>query len=1100
MLKSILDINPLARAYRGIQASIAALLILALLLCNNVWAGPDEDIALITERLAQYEGKTPSPDEQGEKDRYQQALDALQDLKQYDASAAQLRQELETLPEDIRRLRQPPSEASNPQLSATDALTLEQLQQRQTLLKASMLDQQKARDQLQQDISLNESKRLSLRDQLAQLKQTSEPAADLNSNSEASQLLQNARLRARSAQIQSLELELLTLPGRAELNELQLQQLNRDIGANTQQLQQLEELIQWRLRSQTEKTLSELQQSSLSGLDPVLQAAGEQNRNLSLELRDTLAGIEQTSDLRRQQGAHLARVDEAYRTISQQLELEIQYVGTELHRLQAGLTRPLNTASTRARINQLRLQNIRLNRDLLGTEQELGGYETSAGLQLPQETRSQYRQLLTDRLSLFGKLRDARLSLVAELSSLLSVQENINERISQARTLISEQLLWLPSVTPIQLNWFGELADSRRLLLKRWQKNAAQPLLRYSSRLALPLLGLVLLCGLALLLIRYQRARQQLWQQEIGNVMRDRFVHTALPLVLAPVIALPLPLLLLITARYALNPAHPDVNALSLMLQIAALSIWVIQFLRNWLQVPNGLFVGHFNVAPELARVLSQRLLLLGLSCGPLLLSLIYLYEATFASDVMKSGLERLLMLSLSGIITLLWGSLLTVAPQLNRLTHSDHWWLKAEVWLSSLVGFNFILLVMMLVGYVFTSQEFMVLLLSVLLVCLSVFVAYQLGLRWLLIAERRLAFDRAKIRQAEIAAAREKNEEEPSLSTDYLDMQDITEQSRKLLITTSVILLLSLLSLVLRDFLPALDVFDKLVLWSNISSTSDGDILSSVTLKNLLFAALLLGLSVFAAANLPGLLELLLLRHMTLAPGTGYAITTLIKYSLVVIGIVACVGELGLQWAKLQWLVAALSVGLGFGLQEIVANFVSGLIILFEKPMRIGDTVTIGGVSGTVTRIQIRGTTIVDWDRKEVIIPNKTFITDQLINWSLTDPTTRVVILVGVAYGSDTERARTLMEEAARETNRVLADPAPEAFFTGFGASTLDLELRLFVSAMSDRMMVTHNVNTAIDRKFREAGLEIAFPQLDVHLHPGETPNEPVTGDPRDA
>ncbi|MCP8686162.1 mechanosensitive ion channel domain-containing protein [Marinobacterium sedimentorum] len=1098
MLKSILDINPLARVYRGIQASIPALLILVLLLGNNVWAGPDEDIALITERLAQYEGKTPSPDEQGEKDRYQQALDALQDLKQYDASATQLRQELETLPEDIRRLRQPPSEASNPQLSATDALTLEQLQQRQTLLKASMLDQQKARDQLQQEISLNESKRLSLRDQLAQLKQTSEPAADLNSNSEASQLLQNARLRARSAQIQSLELELLTLPGRAELNELQLQQLNRDISASTQQLQQLEELIQWRLRSQTEKTLSELQQSSLSGLDPVLQAAGEQNRNLSLELRDTLAGIEQTSDLRRQQGAHLARVDEAYRTISQQLELEIQYVGTELHRLQAGLTRPLNTASTRARINQLRLQNIRLNRDLLGTEQELGGYETSAGLQLPQEARSQYRQLLTDRLSLFGKLRDARLSLVAELSSLLSVQENINERITQARTLISEQLLWLPSVTPIQLNWFGELADSRRLLLKRWQKNAAQPLLRYSSRLALPLLGLVLLCALALLLLRYQRARQQLWHQDIGNVLQDRFVHTALPLVLAPVIALPLPLLLLITARYALNPGHPDFDVLAFMLHIAALMVWVIHFLRIWLHMPHGLFVGHFGVAPELARVLRQRLLLLGLSCGPLLLGILYVYTTTLDSEVMKSGLERLLMLSLTGVITLLWGSLLTVAPQLNRLTQSSRWWFKAEVWLGCLVGFNFILLVMMLVGYVFTSQIFMILLLLVMVVCLSVFVAYGLGLRWLLIAERKLAFDRAQARQAEITAAREKNEDEPSLSTDYLNMQDITEQSRKLLATTSLILLLGLLWLVLRDFLPALDVFDKLVLWSNISSTNEGDVLTSVTFKNLLFAALLLGLSIFAASNLPGLLELLILRHMTLSPGTGYAITTLIKYALVVIGIFVCVGELGLQWSKLQWLVAALSVGLGFGLQEIVANFVSGLIILFEKPMRIGDTVTIGGVSGTVTRIHIRGTTIVDWDRKEVIIPNKTFITDQLINWSLTDPTTRVVIRVGVAYGSDTEQARGLLVEAARETERVLSDPLPEAFFTGFGASTLDLELRLFVSAMSDRMVVTHNVNTTIDRKFKHAGLEIAFPQLDVHLHPGAGTQEPTAGDTR--
>jgi potassium efflux system protein len=393
-----------------------------------------------------------------------------------------------------------------------------------------------------------------------------------------------------------------------------------------------------------------------------------------------------------------------------------------------------------------------------------------------------------------------------------------------------------------------------------------------------------------------------------------------------------------------------------------------------------------------------------------------------------------------------------------------------------------------------------MLLLLLVLVVCLSVFVAYGLGLRWLLIAERKLAFDRAQARRAQITAAREQNAEEPPLSTDYLDMQDITEQSRKLLATTSLILLLSLLWLVLRDFLPALDVFDKLVLWTSISTTTDGDILTSVTLKNLLFAALLLGLSIFAAANLPGLLELLVLRHMALGPGTGYAITTLIKYVLVVIGILAGAGELGLQWAKLQWLVAALSVGLGFGLQEIVANFVSGLIILFEKPMRIGDTVTIGGVSGTVTRIQIRGTTIVDWDRKEVIIPNKTFITDQLINWSLTDPTTRVVILVGIAYGSDTERARALLVEAALATERVLRDPPPEAFFIGFGASTLDLELRLFVSAMSDRMIVTHDVNTAIDKKFRQAGLEIAVPQLDVHLHPAAQAAQAAGPTPGDA
>ncbi len=1085
MFKTIVDINPLARAGHCVATVFSALLLLVLL-CNPAWAELDDDIARITERLTQFENTTPGPEEQSLRERYQQALELLQKLKQHEVSAGQLGRELETLPGEISQLKQVEPVVSTPRIELPHSLPLDQLQQRQTLLKATLLEQQKARDRLQQEIALNDQKRLTLRDQLSQLKQASDTPAspDPQVTSDAGQMLQSARLRERSAHIQVLELELLTLPGRSELNDLKLQQLNRAVAQNAQNLQQLEELMLWRQRSQTEQTLSDLQQNTLNDLDPVLQAASEVNRVLGLELRDTLAKIEQASTLRRKQEQHLSQVDEAYRTISQQLELDIQYVGTELHHLQAGLTKPLNTAGTRAQINQLRLQNIRLNRDQLSTEQELGGYETSVGLQLPEATRGQYRQILTDRLTVFSKLRDARLSLVAELSTLLSVQENINDLIAQARVLISEQLLWLPSVTPIQLNWFRELAGSQQLLLERWQKNASQPWLAYSSQLTLPLVGLILLSLIALLLTRFQNARLRDWHRDIGNVIQDRFVHTALPLVLAPLIALPLPALVLIVARFALNPAHPDFEVLRSVLPVAALIIWVVHCLRIWLGAPAGLFIGHFGVAKELARVLRQRLLLLGLLCGPLVLAVIYVYQTTLDSEVLKSGLERLLMLSLTGCITLLWGSLLTVAPLLNRLTMSHRWWLRAELWLSTLVGFNFILLVLMLAGYVFTSQVFMLLLLLLLAVCLSVFIAYGLGLRWLLIAERKLAFDRAQARRAEIISAREKNEEEPSVSTDYLNMQDISEQSRKLLATASLILLLSLLWLVLRDFLPALDVFDKLVLWSSLSTTPDGDVLTSITLKNLLFAALLLGLSIFAATNLPGLLELLVLRHMTLGPGSGYAITTLIKYTLVVIGIVLCVGELGLQWSKLQWLVAALSVGLGFGLQEIVANFVSGLIILFEKPMRIGDTVTIGGLTGTVTRIQIRGTTIVDWDRKEVIIPNKTFITDQLINWSLTDPTTRVVILVGVAYGSDTERARALMVEAARETERVLKDPPPEAFFTGFGASTLDLELRLFVSAMSDRMVVTHRVNTAIDKKFREAGLEIAFPQLDVHLH----------------
>jgi len=183
------------------------------------------------------------------------------------------------------------------------------------------------------------------------------------------------------------------------------------------------------------------------------------------------------------------------------------------------------------------------------------------------------------------------------------------------------------------------------------------------------------------------------------------------------------------------------------------------------------------------------------------------------------------------------------------------------------------------------------------------------------------------------------------------------------------------------------------------------------------------------------------------------------------------------------EWLVAALTVGLGFGLQEIFANFVSGLILLFERPIRIGDTVTVGTTTGTVTRIRTRATTITDWDRKELIIPNKSFVTGDVVNWTLSDPITRLTIRVGVAYGSDVELIEQLMRELAEEHPLVLDDPAPIVFFCGFGDSALSFELRVFFKDVLKRTALTHELNKAINERFARHGIEIAFPQRDIHV-----------------
>ena len=232
---------------------------------------------------------------------------------------------------------------------------------------------------------------------------------------------------------------------------------------------------------------------------------------------------------------------------------------------------------------------------------------------------------------------------------------------------------------------------------------------------------------------------------------------------------------------------------------------------------------------------------------------------------------------------------------------------------------------------------------------------------------------------------------------------------------------------------------------------------------------------------------------------GTRYAYVTITRYGILAIGLLFAFSHIGADWSKLQWIIAALGVGLGFGLQEIVANFVSGIIILFERPVRVGDLITIGDTVGTVSRIKIRAITITDPDNFEVLVPNKAFITGTVKNWSLTSQITRLVVKVGVAYGSDVARAQQIMLDVAEANEQVLETPAPIVLFLGFGDSSLDLELRVFVGRIDHRLSTVNNLHLAIDKAFREAGIEIPFPQRDVHLH-GLAPDESNKADPTDA
>jgi small-conductance mechanosensitive channel len=183
------------------------------------------------------------------------------------------------------------------------------------------------------------------------------------------------------------------------------------------------------------------------------------------------------------------------------------------------------------------------------------------------------------------------------------------------------------------------------------------------------------------------------------------------------------------------------------------------------------------------------------------------------------------------------------------------------------------------------------------------------------------------------------------------------------------------------------------------------------------------------------------------------------------------------------------LSVGIGFGLQNTASNFISGLILLFERPIKVGDWITVGEVSGDVREINLRSTTVITPDNISIIVPNSEFVSGRVVNWSHGERKIRVHIPVGVAYGSDVELVtRVLLEEAERHSG-VMRTPAPKVWFTGFGDSSLNFELLAWIPEPTARPQVISDLNYAIDSAFRRNNVEIPFPQRDVHVRSGELP-----------
>ena len=267
----------------------------------------------------------------------------------------------------------------------------------------------------------------------------------------------------------------------------------------------------------------------------------------------------------------------------------------------------------------------------------------------------------------------------------------------------------------------------------------------------------------------------------------------------------------------------------------------------------------------------------------------------------------------------------------------------------------------------------------------------------------------------------------------------------------------------------------------------------SDVSLVSLFKFASILCLVFVAERLLRRVLVQRFLRRTHLQPSMQYGISKIGGYLFIAVGFYIALKFVGIDLSSLAFVAGAIGVGLGFGLQNVLSNFISGVIILAERPIAIGDRVEQGEVAGLVMKISLRSTTIVTNDNISIIIPNSDFITQKVTNWSYGDPKVRLRVPVGVAYGTDPQKLKQLLLEVAREHPSVLREPAPEVFFSGFGDSSLNFELGVWTAEMTSKpRRFRSELNFAIERKLRENQVEIPFPQRDLHLRSGHFVMQP--------
>jgi len=903
-----------------------------------------------------------------------------------------------------------------------------------------------------------------------------------------------AKYRALVAEQNSLQQELVSHPSRLEVSTAVRDWVNQALADADLKLRTLNTLAQAAQTSASEEKARDadaLLQDEMTHLTPGMRVYAQQNRELAEQLKNYSSELEQSRDAGLSLASHLEDIEQDFSLMRRRLEVAGRkgvlgkVMLSRLDKLPAPEMIRRDIRDRNSLIAERSLNQIDVDEELSAIG-SLNQYladrfpgtdpASSSTIAVQEKLADQRRELLS---SIYARLK-------ALLGSLVEENESANSLIKLSKEFhqfLVGNLMWVQSFDYLNLPTFY-LQLSAILSPREWLQ-VPEALVEGFKQNSWSIALLVLL----VMAILARRPAKAMYESLLGapallNV--KTLWNIVLCLLLLMLRIAPEPMALFIAGEFIsfVQPSRNFLEGLAPTLKFAASGLFILLLAKS-LVSPTG--VGRRLLKWD-ARMLDKVREELRWA-GPLTLLAMIMDVFAIRLDLVSSGGPLGAITTAIVAVTIVIFSLRLIRLEIFNKNQGQKIFLR----LSALLGIMVLLL--LISGLLFAAELYLRALIQSTIMVLTIKVISDVFERALLILRARLE----RLAKDELKAKEEGGEDTAAAIEEQMDVSSLSEAHAKLLTLGRLTALFSVLWIIWSPGLPALSLLEAIPLWEITDATNQAGGTRVINLFDLVLGIIILMVTFLVARHLPSLVQVFLMEWVKVSSGGRYATSILMQYFVVAVGISMFLDTVGWEWNNLQWLVAALGVGIGFGLQEIVANFISGIIILFEQPIRVGDIISAGGTEeGRVTKISARATVIQTFEGKEHLIPNKELITGQVINWSLTENAVRVVVPVGVAYGSDVRKAMDLLLEAAQEVDLVLKEPLPTATFEDFGDNALLLWLRCFVS--EQRPAAWTQLRTLINDKFNKAGIVIAFPQRDLHVDFSESLRVQLEGNSSDS